>query len=314
MADGVSIRAMEPADFAEADRVFRLAFGTFFQLADPIQFRGDGSLLPRWQAYPGGGVVAVHEGRIIGLSFVSDLGSFAMLGPVAVLPEFWRHGIGAAAHGRDGGDHRALETAAGRSFHLPAERAAYPALSGIRLLAAPSDARDGAAGDGRRRGSGRHPARRQPRPGCPAGSPVRGAGRRDISGPRSQPRDGRRVGRAIGRRDCAGRGLIGCGLRHLPHRRRKRGRLGRVLHQIRVCALGRHRVRADGAAPPGLREFCRRARRADPDRGRLDRAALCLSAVGRDGVPAPSLPGLQMHRPWLEAYDRPDVFVLDDWR
>jgi hypothetical protein len=24
--------------------------------------------------------------------------------------------------------------------------------------------------------------------------------------------------------------------------------------------------------------------------------------------------GIQMHRPWIEAYDRPDVFALDDWR
>ena len=27
-----------------------------------------------------------------------------------------------------------------------------------------------------------------------------------------------------------------------------------------------------------------------------------------------TLQGVAMHRPWVEAYDRPEVFALDDWR
>ncbi|MGH7036132.1 MAG: hypothetical protein ACREFL_20590 [Stellaceae bacterium] len=26
------------------------------------------------------------------------------------------------------------------------------------------------------------------------------------------------------------------------------------------------------------------------------------------------LQGVAMHRPWIEAYDHPDIFALDDWR
>jgi hypothetical protein len=27
-----------------------------------------------------------------------------------------------------------------------------------------------------------------------------------------------------------------------------------------------------------------------------------------------ALQGIAMHRPWIEIYDRPDVFALEDWR
>ncbi len=90
----VTLRAMEERDLEAVDRVFRLAFGTFFQLPEPMNFRGDGGLVrPRWRMYRDGGVVAERDGAIIGLCFASRWGSLGVLGPVGVHPAHWKHGI-----------------------------------------------------------------------------------------------------------------------------------------------------------------------------------------------------------------------------
>jgi GNAT superfamily N-acetyltransferase len=43
--------------------------------------------------------------------------------------------------------------------------------------------------------------------------------------------------------------------------------------------------------------------------GRMNAYRLLIELGFRAG-----LQGVAMHRPWIEAYDQPDVFVLDDWR
>jgi GNAT superfamily N-acetyltransferase len=91
----ITYRPMRAADLPAADRVFRMAFGTWFGLADPMQFRGGepGVLEPRFWSYPDGGSVAWRDNAIVGFSFASRWGSLGVLGPVAVLPELWRHGV-----------------------------------------------------------------------------------------------------------------------------------------------------------------------------------------------------------------------------
>jgi hypothetical protein len=37
----IMIHQLRENDLAEADRIFRLAFGTFFGLSDPVSFAGD---------------------------------------------------------------------------------------------------------------------------------------------------------------------------------------------------------------------------------------------------------------------------------
>src|SRR5579872_511720 len=94
MNANLTIREMRESDLSAADRLYRLAFGTWFQLPEPLQFRGDAALFtPRWRAYPDGGVVAEREGAMIGLGFASRWGSLGVLGPVAVRPDLWRQGI-----------------------------------------------------------------------------------------------------------------------------------------------------------------------------------------------------------------------------
>ena len=95
MTGDITYRPMRAADLAAADRVFRLSFGTWFGLADPMQFRGGepGLFEPRFWSYPDGGTLAVRDGEMVGLSYASRWGSLGVLGPVAVLPELWRHGV-----------------------------------------------------------------------------------------------------------------------------------------------------------------------------------------------------------------------------
>src|ERR1700691_505014 len=66
MTGDISYRPMREADLAAADRVFRLSFGTWFGLADPMQFRGGepGLFEPRFWSYPDGGTLAVRDGEM----------------------------------------------------------------------------------------------------------------------------------------------------------------------------------------------------------------------------------------------------------
>jgi GNAT superfamily N-acetyltransferase len=85
---------MRQGDLDAADKLFRLAFGTWFGLADPMRFRGDAELFgPRLEAYPDGGVVAEQAGAIVALGFASRWGSLGVLGPIAVRPDLWRQGV-----------------------------------------------------------------------------------------------------------------------------------------------------------------------------------------------------------------------------
>ncbi len=49
----VSIRPLREGDHSEADRIMRLAFGTFLGLPEPMTFLGDASYVrTRWLAAP----------------------------------------------------------------------------------------------------------------------------------------------------------------------------------------------------------------------------------------------------------------------
>ena len=93
----VAVRPMAQADLVEADRVFRLAFGTHFGLKDPMQFRAGAELIrPRWTASPEFCFVAESGGRIVGSILGTDWGSIFVLGPVSVDPGQANRGIARA--------------------------------------------------------------------------------------------------------------------------------------------------------------------------------------------------------------------------
>ena len=88
------IRTPQESDLAAADRVFRLAFGTFLKLPNPMDFYGDGDMIrTRWLADPSAAFGAFLVGELIGSNFGTNWGSVGFFGPLTVHPDFWDRGV-----------------------------------------------------------------------------------------------------------------------------------------------------------------------------------------------------------------------------
>jgi len=91
----VTIRPLEERDLRGADVVFRLALGTLDGLPAPIRYGGDTDYVStRWKADPSAAFVAVSGENPVGSVFVSKWGSVAIVGPLTVHPNVWDHAIG----------------------------------------------------------------------------------------------------------------------------------------------------------------------------------------------------------------------------
>ena len=91
----VTIRALKEDDLEDADRIFRLAFGTFLGLPDPLMFMGDaGYVRTRWQADPASAFAAAVDGEFAGSNFATNWGSVGFFGPASVRPDLWDKGVG----------------------------------------------------------------------------------------------------------------------------------------------------------------------------------------------------------------------------
>jgi GNAT superfamily N-acetyltransferase len=92
--DSVTVGPLRQSELDEADRIVRLAFGTFLGLPDPMQFMGDRNFMrPRWRSRNTKLLAARADGRLIGSNVVTRWGSFGFFGPLTVLPEFWDRGV-----------------------------------------------------------------------------------------------------------------------------------------------------------------------------------------------------------------------------
>ena len=90
----VEIRPMREEDVATADRVFRQAFGTFVGMPDPLQFMGDAVLIKtRFKADPSAAFVAIHNGEVVGSNIATNWGSVGFFGPLTIRPDLWDKGI-----------------------------------------------------------------------------------------------------------------------------------------------------------------------------------------------------------------------------
>jgi predicted N-acetyltransferase YhbS len=88
------IRNMREDDLAEADRIFRLAFGTFLRLPDPTSFAGDADYVRgRHAAWPEAAFVAERDGEVVGSILSVRRGSFGFFGPLTIRPDLWEGGI-----------------------------------------------------------------------------------------------------------------------------------------------------------------------------------------------------------------------------
>lgn len=93
-ANGITVGALKESELKEADRIFRVAFGTFIGLPNPAEFMGDRNLLiSRWYGPHVKTLAARDNGRLIGSNQITRWGSFAFFGPLTVLPEYWDRGI-----------------------------------------------------------------------------------------------------------------------------------------------------------------------------------------------------------------------------
>jgi len=93
MAD-IVIRQMREGDLPEADRIMRLAFGTFLGMPDPMAFSGDADYVgTRYRADPPAALTAEIDGKVAGSNFALHWGSVGVFGPLTVHPDFWDRGV-----------------------------------------------------------------------------------------------------------------------------------------------------------------------------------------------------------------------------
>ena len=90
----INIRLLQEQELSEADSIFRLAFGTFMGLPDPIKFYGDRYYMQRWYTEQKAVFAAEIDGQLVGSNFISKWGSFCFFGPLSVHPNFWNQGVG----------------------------------------------------------------------------------------------------------------------------------------------------------------------------------------------------------------------------
>ena len=91
---GVRVRPLLAGDLDHADRVLRLAFGTFRGLPDPSSAFGDRDYAStRFRAARDCAWVAEIDGTVVGSVFATHWGSFGFFGPLTVHPDLWDRGI-----------------------------------------------------------------------------------------------------------------------------------------------------------------------------------------------------------------------------
>jgi len=94
---GTTIRPLQESELPAADRIMRLAFGTFIGLPDPLTFLGDGDYVrSRWLADPTRAFAAEVDGELAGSNFATNWGSVGFFGPLTVRPDLWDRGVGKA--------------------------------------------------------------------------------------------------------------------------------------------------------------------------------------------------------------------------
>jgi GNAT superfamily N-acetyltransferase len=93
-AQTVKVRSMIETDHVDADRIFRMAFGTFLGLPDPMAFAGDADYIrTRWAAAPEAALTAEIDGQVVGSNFATRWGSVGFFGPLTVDPPVWDRGV-----------------------------------------------------------------------------------------------------------------------------------------------------------------------------------------------------------------------------
>jgi GNAT superfamily N-acetyltransferase len=90
----VHVRPLRKDDLPVADRIMRLAFGTFLGLLNPPAFMGDADFVyTRWLADHVTAIGAEIDGELAGSNFATRWGSAGFFGPLTIRPDLWDRGI-----------------------------------------------------------------------------------------------------------------------------------------------------------------------------------------------------------------------------
>ena len=93
--DKIIVRLLQETDLDAADRIVRLAFGSFIGLPDPETFMGDaGYVRSRWRTDPAAAFAAEVDGALAGSNFATTWGSVGFFGPLTIRPDLWDRGVG----------------------------------------------------------------------------------------------------------------------------------------------------------------------------------------------------------------------------
>lgn len=125
-SDEIKVSQLKREELPEANRIFRLAFGTFLGLPDPLAFAaGREMVTSRWPGKHITMLAARKDGKLIGSNVLTRWGSFGFFGPLTVLPEYWDRGVAQALmratverFDRDGLTRTALFTFAHSARHV----------------------------------------------------------------------------------------------------------------------------------------------------------------------------------------------------
>jgi len=91
----IKVGPLKRSELEEADRIVRLAFGTFLGVPNPLDIVTDRNFIaPRWHSTHVKVIAARESGRLIGSNVATRWGSFGFFGPLTVLPDYWDRGVG----------------------------------------------------------------------------------------------------------------------------------------------------------------------------------------------------------------------------
>lgn len=90
----IVVRPLAAADLPAAARINRAAFSQFFGIPDPAKFRVGADVIgPRWRLWPEAGLALDLDGALAAAALMMRWGSVCVLGPVTVAPAHWSKGL-----------------------------------------------------------------------------------------------------------------------------------------------------------------------------------------------------------------------------
>jgi GNAT superfamily N-acetyltransferase len=90
----LGVRPLEERDLEEADRIMRVAFGTYLKVPNPAEVFGDAEYVrTRYRADPTAAFCAELDGEVVGSNFATRWGSFGFFGPLTVRVDLWDRGV-----------------------------------------------------------------------------------------------------------------------------------------------------------------------------------------------------------------------------